>query len=278
MSITTRPRLALDRRAFDRDGHLSVSNNVMTRVGVSPYRGAEIPDHEALGLDPDRTYFLLRPADELKRAAPGLAGKPLLMVHRPISATDHPHKLVVGSIGSDVTFDGVAVRGSLVVWEAGAIGGIANDEVRALSCGYHYVARMQPGTWLGQYFDGTMTQIDFNHCAIVPRGRVPGAMVGDTMPLAFIRRKSMSGTQTTDPDEDYTIDPRDDLATQLQKFLVTRLNDDDYAKVVQMLTDSDPAMQQAEDHIRAARARLAQDAAARQRYEARFPHANRLSR
>jgi hypothetical protein len=39
---------------------------------------------------------------------------------------------------------------------------------------------MEPGTFEGQHYDGKMTNILFNHAAIVEEGRVEGAVVGDS--------------------------------------------------------------------------------------------------
>jgi hypothetical protein len=175
-------RIALDQssRSYDQDGHLRVENNVLTAVGVSPYVGSEIPDADTLGLNPFSVYQLLRPADELKRGAPSLAGKPVLMRHVPISANTHPYDDVAGAVGSDVAFDGKVVTGSLTFWTADSIAAIESGEMRDVSCGYWFAARMQPGTFEGVAYDGVMTGIAFNHLAIVIDGRVPGAMVGDS--------------------------------------------------------------------------------------------------
>lgn len=63
--------LALDRaisqREYTPDGHLRIASTVLTRAEPSPYRGSDIPDYQSLGLDPERTYWLLRDPGALRR-------------------------------------------------------------------------------------------------------------------------------------------------------------------------------------------------------------------
>ena len=175
--------LAFDRastRRYDADGRLHVAGAVLSKAIVSPYIGSEIPDAERLGLDPRRTYNLLRDPGELEKAAPTFAGLPLLSAHVPVSAEEPRPELVVGCIGSDARFQPPVLRASLVVWDGAAIAGIESEECRELSCGYRYQPDMTPGVYQGQRYDGRMTRISANHVALVPEGRVPGALVGDS--------------------------------------------------------------------------------------------------
>jgi hypothetical protein len=169
--------LALDRasggrvvRSFDRDGRLRTVANISKAV-VSPYQGEEIPGWQSLGLDPRREYRLLRPAEELRRAASTFNGLPLLAMHRPLQANDHAHALTVGTIG-DVRMDGPYLAAAVTVWDQAAIAAIERGEKRELSAGYHYLPIMRPGTYEGRPFDGIMTAIKGNHIALVGSGRL----------------------------------------------------------------------------------------------------------
>jgi hypothetical protein len=77
--------LALDRttsgRTYDLDGRLRVEASRISKAAVNPYLGREIPDFATLGLDPSRTYQLLRDPDELRCAAPTFNNLPLLSQH-----------------------------------------------------------------------------------------------------------------------------------------------------------------------------------------------------
>ena len=255
------PRLGLDRstRRVDADGHMHIETSVLSSAGVSGYRACEIPDADKLGLDPNRIYPLLRPADELAKAAAGFSGKPVLNLHRRVSATDHAHLLTVGAVGSPVSFDGRDLVGPLVIWDGEAIAGIESGEQRALSCGYQYRADMSPGIHNGVRYDGRMVDLVANHVALCDRGRVPNAIVGD----AAIDK----GLSTMN-------DP-----TPLQLFLARKLSGSDLDQANQLLEEllQDPSAQIAEDgRRRAAQAVMRSTAKLDAKYAGQFPGLSKL--
>ena len=256
------PRLALDRsvRRVDADGHLHVGPSIISSAGVSSYWGKEVPDFDKLGLRPNTEYRLFRPPDELRKAAPSFQNKPLLSLHRPISAADHAHSLTVGAIGSPVVFEGQDLVAPLVVWDAVAIETIQDGSIKALSCGYRYKAVPQSGTFGGERYTHVMTDIVANHCALVEAGRVPGAVVGDA---AIDRRISVMN----DPSE-------------LQQFLADKLSGDDLAQANALLGElmRDPDAMIAEDAMRrrVAQGRLRTDRKVLAEFGARFPGLNKL--
>ncbi|MGO8854944.1 MAG: DUF2213 domain-containing protein [Steroidobacteraceae bacterium] len=176
-----RQRLALDKRTFDIDGRLTITDCVISASQVNPYLGKEIPDAEALGLDLDRPYMLYRDPAALKAAVPLFDGIPLLIDHAPVSALDPKRQLIVGTV-SDCHWSDGKVIGTVNVWDQEAIRGIESNLQRDLSAGYRYTARMTPGvTPDGEKFDGRMVApLIPNHVALVSQGRVSGAMVGDS--------------------------------------------------------------------------------------------------
>jgi hypothetical protein len=210
--------LALDLRsvrATDSDGHLRVAVANISKAAVNPYVGREIPRWRELGLDPDKVYRLLRHPDELKSGgtsknrtgAWSFAGKPLLIVHKPLNAEDHPYEKVVGAVG-DVKFEGGYLRArGLTIWPQNATDVVESGEQRELSSGYKYDADMTPGTWRGQRYDGVMRNIRGNHVAIVAEGRAgPDVVIGDSKENLNMAKK--------------TISPRAKLvAAELDKFL-----------------------------------------------------------
>jgi hypothetical protein len=255
------PHLAFDRssRSFDQSGHLNVRHNVLTAAGISPYYGRELPGWDKLGLAPDRVYQMLRPADEIRKASSTLAGKPILIEHREVNADAHPHRSVVGAVGSDVAFDGAAVTASLTFWTRDAIDAIEHGGQRSLSCGYFFRPDMTPGRYQGQPFDGVMRSLAYNHVALVVEPRVNGAMVGDS---ALKRGFNMD----------------DDDKTELLAILAkSNLADSDLLKIKKMLNieaDDDDD----DDDAPAMDARLRTMADARKRRAEAFPHAHRLTR
>jgi hypothetical protein len=147
---------------------------------VSRYRGDEIPNADELGLDPRRTYAILRPLEELRKALPLFNSMPLLSEHTPVSASDHKPDLVIGSTGTDAQIVGDAVTNSLVIWAKDGIDQVESGAAKALSCGYKYKAVARSGNFNGEPYSLVMTAIEPNHLTICPEGRVMGAFVGDS--------------------------------------------------------------------------------------------------
>jgi hypothetical protein len=273
--LRSEPRIVLDRataRRLDHDGHLFVSDNVLSASVVSPYLGEEIPDYEALGLKAGTVYYLLRDPKELAKAAASFDGKPLLLRHRPVTADDHIHKIVAGAV-SNPTFDASSgqLRGDLSIWDGDAIRAIQDGSNCQLSCGYYFEADMSPGTYRGERYDGVMRGIKANHVSLVPEGRVPGAAVGD----ASIKQRRLFMAQDDD-----------DSRSKLLEFLAGKLNGADLLsaiKIIDGVSDEDADPDDGEARMQAAdRRRQASDAKLKvmksdaERRTRLFPHANRL--
>lgn len=166
-------KIALDAsvRTTDGFGHLRIAKSHISKATVNPYYGREIPGSEALGLLPDKIYYLFRDPLELARSAATFATKPILSRHVPVTADAPRQDLIIGAIGSDVEFNEPYLDADLCFWAATAIAGIETDKVRELSAAYSYVAVMTPGEYHGQRYDGIMTEIRGNHLALVESGR-----------------------------------------------------------------------------------------------------------
>lgn len=190
---------AFDRESVrdkDADGRLHVAQTNISKANVCPYLGREIPDFEGLGLDPEKKYRLLRHPDELKKAVGTFNNLPVLSEHVPVSAADHRPDLVIGSTGTDATYDHPYLQNSLVIWPEDYINRIEKNRQKELSSAYRYRADMTPGTYEGEAYDGVMRDIIGNHVALVPEGRVGhDVVVGDskenTMPKALTRKAAM---------------------------------------------------------------------------------------
>lgn len=180
--------LALDRassRIYDQDGHLHVVATPISKATVNPYYGREIPGYEALGLDANRIYQLLRHPDELAKAADTFNGKPLLDEHKPATAQDHPRHLTAGSL-ANTFWDAPYLKSDISVWDGESIENIDRNEKRQLSSSYRYRADMTPGSFQGVRYDGVMRDIVGNHVALVKEGRAgPDVMVGDSITGMF---------------------------------------------------------------------------------------------
>ena len=175
--------LAFDRstvRRFDVDGRLHVARTNISKANICPYRGNEIPGWQALGLDGNRVYKLLRHPDELAKAAPTFNNLPVLNVHVPTTAWDHKPEHIVGSTGTDSRFDGTYLQNSAVIWAQDSIDLIETNEQKEWSCGYRFKPDMTNGIFYGLHYDGIMRNIVGNHVALVTVGRAgPDVVVGD---------------------------------------------------------------------------------------------------
>jgi 8-oxo-dGTP pyrophosphatase MutT (NUDIX family) len=176
--------LAMDEesmRSIDQDGHLHIAETNVCKACVSPYKGSEIPDYERLGLDPDETYQMLRPPEELAKAFPTINGKPLLRKHIATSADDHQTDEVIGAVGTTARWEPPYIKNGLTIWPSKDIHGIDTGTKYQLSPGYHYVPLMEPGVFNGEAYDGQMIDISFNHLALVEEGRQgPDVVVADS--------------------------------------------------------------------------------------------------
>lgn len=181
-------RLAFDRasvRSFDGNGRLQVTKSNISKANVCQYYGREIPNAEALGLEPDKIYRLYRHPDELKKAASTFNNIPVLCIHTPDFPGDPPREYRVGTTHSGCEFDGTYLCNGLSVWDNSAIAGIETEEQKELSSSYQYVADMTPGESPdGEAYDGVMRDIVGNHVALVETGRAGSdVLVADSLPL-----------------------------------------------------------------------------------------------
>lgn len=163
-------------RRVDENGFLHVLDNPVSKAQVARYFGAEIPGWQELGLDPEGAYMMLRPADELEKAAPTINRLPIELWHNDTDAENLPKMQIIGSMGSDGRFDGTYLRNSLCFTDGGIIRLITSPEagegpLRELSLSYFYDPDMTPGEWNGSPYDGVMRNIRGNHLALVDKGR-----------------------------------------------------------------------------------------------------------
>jgi 8-oxo-dGTP pyrophosphatase MutT (NUDIX family) len=177
--------LAFDRapvtvRRIDADGRMHVEISNISKAIVNPYLGKEIPKYKELGLDPGRIYQLLRDPAELKKAESTFNNLPLLDQHVGVNAANHRPELVVGSTGTDASFEHPHLKNSLVIWAERGINAVESKRKKELSSAYRYRADMTPGIYEGKPYDGVMRDIIGNHVALVSEGRAGSdVVVGD---------------------------------------------------------------------------------------------------
>lgn len=186
------PEHAMDSaRHKDRNGHLIVDRTIITKAAVNPYIGSSIPRWKELGLDPNKTYNLLRDPEELRKSLDTFKGLQLLIRHIPVDAENSEKESTIGSIGTDVDMDEDGrVWSSLRVFDQEGIDYIESEKMRELSAGYAYDADMTAGTFNGVPYDGIMRNIHGNHVAIVERGRIGSdAIIADSIEGQLMAKK-----------------------------------------------------------------------------------------
>lgn len=179
--------LELERRgivvklAFDRDTgqgqevdgfeRLHVKRAPITKAGINPYYGREIPKGNELGLDPAKVYRLLRHPDEIKKSASTFHNLPLLDRHVPHSADEHDGDITVGTVGSEAEYEHPYLYNSLAIWNRQGRDHVDSKSQKELSSAYSYDADMTPGTYEGEPYDGVMRNMVGNHVCLVKKGR-----------------------------------------------------------------------------------------------------------
>lgn len=170
-------------RRYDADGMLHVSKTPISKANVCVYYGKEIPNSEALGLEPEKAYRLLRDPEELRKAVSTFNNKPVLNRHIGVSVLNPPKDAIIGSTGEGADFDGTYLNNSMVIWDVDSIMGIETERQKENSSSYRYRLDMTPGEYEGEAYDGVMRDIVCNHVAIVPSGRAgPDVFVYDSKP------------------------------------------------------------------------------------------------
>jgi hypothetical protein len=181
-------------RSYDANGRLHISKTHITKATVNPYFGMEIPNSAALGLDPQRIYYMLRSPEELAKAAPTFERIQILIKHKPILNTDPPKMITVGTTGSDISFESPYLDADVCLWDETAIAGIETKTLHEWSCAYRYVAVMTAGIFEGQRYDGIMTDIQADHLAIVEDGRAGSDVIAADQEIKIMPKPTKLGT------------------------------------------------------------------------------------
>lgn len=144
------------------EGYLSARIRV-TCAGVFPYL-----------VGSGQKVRRLRPIDQVSQddSIATLNSKPVTLRHPQEDVTpENVSKLQVGFTGTDASWDGNHIWVTLTITDADAIAACERGEVRAVSCGYSAKLLFEGGNWMGTEYDEVMTDIRYNHVALVREGR-----------------------------------------------------------------------------------------------------------
>ncbi len=172
--LTDRDSLRLPDDQVSGEGYITLSARI-ARTGIQIYRGYELAEHLDAEIDPDRTYKVYRPEEEVFAvdALESFAGLPITLGHpdAEVSADNYTQYAVGHVIGQPVR-DGDYIRAELTIRDATAITHIKSGERNELSVGYHASIHLESGvTPDGQSYDAVQTHIRGNHIALVDAAR-----------------------------------------------------------------------------------------------------------
>lgn len=188
-AVDQSPFLVFDRAPTARtkdpiNGWLHIRDCRISKANVCPYFGREIPNSEALGLEPETAYYLYRDAAGLEAAAKSFERIPLMLHHVAVTAntSQKPEvkKKIIGAI-SNIRWQAPYLIADLTVWDGEGIEAIESERQCELSPGYSYTPDMTSGIAPdGERYDGRMLNPWANHLAIVDTGRTgPDVFVND---------------------------------------------------------------------------------------------------
>lgn len=164
---------SLSKRHKDANRFLRVEMSPFTKEQVAPYHGEEIPGYERLGLDPQKIYYVYRPASELSKPETIASIKtiPIQLDHHIENPDKPPTDTRIGATGEQAKWQAPYLCNSLAFWEERAISLIESGTMKELSLGYACDMVKEPGVFNGQKYDLIMRNIRANHLALVEQGR-----------------------------------------------------------------------------------------------------------
>ena len=159
------------------DGYL-IATSKIARTGIQIYRADEVG---LMGSGPIRVY---RPENEVfsKDALASLLHAPVTLNHpKELVTSDNWAQLAKGEVSTDILRDGDYLAASLIIKDTETTVS-AKTTHKEVSLGYTASITMQDGvTDRGEQYDAIMTDFNYNHLALVPKGRAgEQARIGDS--------------------------------------------------------------------------------------------------
>lgn len=159
----------------DGNGYVKFENIPLSKAGVFPYLGSQLP--ASLGLVPDQTYMVFRPESELNNPETIESFKGVPWYNKHVMTGDQfgvsPEEVgVYGSTGDNIEYRDGSLYGNLYLF-AKTLKESIKAGLKELSCGFACVYELISGVSPdGKKYDVIQKEIRGNHLASVPEGRM----------------------------------------------------------------------------------------------------------
>lgn len=177
------------RRSKDSNNYLTVTDCILSKATVSPYRGADLLRDSTLadfGINPQEIYYVYRPEEELQKAVDSFKMVPVYNEH-----PNSPNEPTIGTVGENVHLSNGKLVGNLKLWAQDAVKLVETNNKKGLSCGYVSNIIPDSGEYEGQPYQFRMQNIRGNHLAVVAHPRVADAIIVDGISNNLFNKSTM---------------------------------------------------------------------------------------
>lgn len=162
---------AMDKRVIDGNGYVTVTGNPISKEGVFPYLGSEIPGYPG---DPNDIVMVYRPAEELSRQETIDTFKmmPFIDDHKWLGdeGVDPGTMPLSGMTGEQVYWEAPTLKAN-IRWFSLAMKEALESGKKQLSPAYKFDVYYEPGIFNGQAYTYVQRNLRGNHLALVDTGR-----------------------------------------------------------------------------------------------------------
>lgn len=157
----------MSQREIDPNGWMYIKKNPISKSGVFPYLGSEIGAPE-----PTRIYNVLRPPEELEKAAETFRLIPIIDEHELLGSigTSTDDRTPAGTTGETVTYEHPYLYSSIKITSDALQKQLARGKIE-LSPAYTCDWVEQSGIYEGEQYDYVQKINHGNHLALVEKGR-----------------------------------------------------------------------------------------------------------
>jgi len=224
-------------RSIDHNGFMLIRDNPISKIGVYPYLGSEIP---VPGLEPNKIYGVYRSAEELgdQAAIDSFKLQPFIDDHEVLGQGGTPaeRKGIQGYMGEQIHFDGTYLRGNIKIPSSAAQSLISAGKTE-LSPAYRCKWVPEEGSFGGKPYQFTQRQIRGNHLALVDEGRTgPDVAIQDSAVMLNDPHMSMTLDSAELINMEFTPEQLAQIEAMLAKMMAAKTTGDE-----------DPAEQPSED-------------------------------